>query len=511
MIQTHISPVFLSAEHVFKFKRPVNFGFADFRRLSRRLHYCHEEVRLNRRLAPDVYLDVVPLTLAGDTFEVGGSGAAIDHMVVMRRLPQSAMMDTMLVENRVMDSHMDALAQFLADFHRQPSRRQDLARYGAVEILRENWAENFDQVAPLIGQTITRESFDAIRQAVENFFVERSSELEQRVSGGHIRDGHGDLRCEHIMLHPETHIIDCIEFNDRFRFGDTANDLAFLLMDLTALGHPDLARHLLAQYVSVADDPRAVPLTAFYACYRAFVRGKVLGFKLGDRSLSKADRNHIAARARNFFALASRFAAQMPPPVLVLVSGLMGSGKSALAAGLAGRWGVRNFNSDHVRKSLAAEVLNSKPEPGETRGAAFGSGIYTNAWTRRTYASLLDRAEDELAQGRSVILDASFARREDRIKAFAAAENFGADCFLVECQLAESHLLERLERRERKGISISDGRAALLPRQQSAFEPITEIAAGHHIVVDTSGAKGETLQRVLKHPGLSIPPALFAD
>jgi hypothetical protein len=516
--------VFLTPEHVFKFKRPVDLGFADFRRLARRRHFCHQELTLNRRLAADVYLDVLPLTAAGDGFAVAGDGPEVDAMVVMRRLPTAGMMDTMLAAGKVTEAHLDTLARRLAEFHARPAAlegrapegrapegraQDDMAHVGGMAQLAENWRENFAQVEPHIGTLLSAERFAAIRDAVEGFMAQRRGLLQSREDGGFIRDGHGDLRCEHIQLEPELRVIDCIEFNDRFLYGDTANDLAFLLMDLVMLGHPRLARGLLTRYVQAAGDPGAVPLIAFYACYRAFVRGKVLGFKLADQNLSAGERAQMEARARAFFALAERFATQMGPPVLFLVCGLMGSGKSALARGMGEQWGIPAYNSDALRKEMAAAEAAAAPEA--SRAADFGAGIYTTEWTARTYGALLARAEAALAAGSSVILDASYGKREHRAAAVALAGRYGADWLLVECRLPEALLRDRLEQRAGRGDSISDGRVALLPAQQAAFEPFTDIPPERHIVVDTSGEQQASLRQVTGHPRVAVPAPLFSE
>ncbi|HEX9842464.1 MAG TPA: phosphotransferase, partial [bacterium] len=245
MVQTHFSSVFLTPAFAFKFKRPVDLGFADFRRLARRRHFCREELRLNRRLAADVYLDVLPLGLRLGRWTVGADAPVLDYMVVMRRLPEAHMMDAMVRAGTVGEAHIARLARLLARFHARPPRKRNIADFGAPALLRENWDENFRQVEPYIGRTLDRATFDAVRARVEGFMAAHGALLAGRVREGRIRDGHGDLRCEHILLEAELRIIDCIEFNERFRYGDVANDLAFLLMDLVALGRPDLGQALL--------------------------------------------------------------------------------------------------------------------------------------------------------------------------------------------------------------------------------------------------------------------------
>jgi aminoglycoside phosphotransferase family enzyme/predicted kinase len=509
MVQTHISTVFLTPRFVFKFKRPVDLSFADFRTLRRRRHYCAEEVRLNRRLAPDVYLRVAALRQAPEGYAFEGKGRILDYAVVMKRLPEQAMLNHRLRQGEVLPEEIDRLADFLARFHRRIRGSPRHARYGEPEIWRVNWDENFRQTEPAIGETISREDFAAIRQAVEGFMEREQALFAGRVSGGFIRNGHGDLRCEHICLGVPIRIIDCVEFNERFRYGDTANDLAFLLMDLGALGRPDLSRQLFLRYLERTGDRAMAPLMPFYACYRAYVRGKVTSLRLQDRHLPEDQRRRLQARARGFFELAAEFARQMAPPMLLLVAGLMGTGKSHLAAALGRRTGTAVLASDHVRKELAASEL-ARLNAAVASRAEYGQGIYSAEWNQRTYNALLERAQALLRVRRSVILDATFSRRFDRQRAFALAHKEGAEPVLVECRLPDELALARLMERERSGGSLSDGRAALYPAQKAAFEPIDDLASPRHLVLRTDQPVEALVERVLAEARFPVPNRLFS-
>jgi hypothetical protein len=505
VVQTHISAVLLTPRYVFKFKRPVDLGFANFRRLSQRRRFCKAEVRLNRRLAEGVYLDVLPLWSRGDGFSLKGGERLVDYCVVMRRLPAEDMLDQRLRRGRVSPGDVEALARLLVDFHRRPSRKRGLAHFGSEAVIRENWEENFRQTEPYLGQAIEPADFRAIREAVEGFLRRNAALIQARAEGGFVRDGHGDLRCEHVYLGAEgIKVIDCIEFNERFRYGDVANDLAFLLMDLTALGRPELSRALLERYVALSAERTLLRLVPFYACYRAFVRGKVACFRLDDPRLSAAQRAEAARRTGLFFKLALAFAREMEPPLLLLVGGLMGTGKSALAQALAGRTGLAHFNSDELRKAMArAEGLQG-------RDAAFGGGIYTPAWNERTYEALLRQGRGALVEGRSVILDASFSTRARRQAAVALGESLGARVLFLECRLGEEETLTRLRKRECRGASVSDGRAALYPSQNAAYEPPTELAPEQHLAVETDRPPSVLAEALLADRRLRIPPPLFS-
>jgi hypothetical protein len=520
LVQTHISSVFLTAGHVFKFKRPVRLGFADFSALADRERFCHAEVTLNRRLAEGVYLDVLPLCEApreepraaegadGAGYALGGGGPVVDWCVVMRRLPAERMLDQRLRGGTLDEAELEALARVLVDFHGRPEAADAaLARFGELPVLRENWDENFRQSEPFVGQVLERADFDALREAVEGWLTRNEALLHARAQGGYVRDGHGDLRCEHVYLggaQEGTKIIDCIEFNDRFRYGDVANDLAFLLMDLVAQGQPGLARALLERYRALSGDADLARLVPFYACYRATVRGKVTAFKLGDRNLAPERREVARERARAFYALALDFARQMAPPVLVLVCGLMGTGKTALAEALAARSGLATYNSDALRKALAAE---SATRNGQGARVPYGTGIYSAEWNARTYDALFERGAAELRAGRSVILDASFSRRAGRGRAAELARRHGARMVLLECRLDEARTRERLCARERQGGSVSDGREALYGRQRAAFEAVRELPPETHWIVTTEPEPGALARELL--PRLELPPPLF--
>lgn len=507
LVQTHISSVFLTSRHVFKFKRPLDVGFADFRNLAQREHFCRQELALNRRLAEGVYLDVLPLRAEGERLWLDGDqahpqpGPVVDWCVVMRRLPTADMLDHRLRYGRVSPAQWEALAHLLVAFHRDAAGGPELARYGSLAVVQGNWEENFAQTEAFVDQAISREDFEGIHNAVRDWLASHATLLAEREASGAVRDGHGDLRCEHVYLGNPIKVIDCIEFNDRFRYADVANDLAFLLMDLTAQGHPAEARALMERYVALSGDASVARLVAFYACYRAYVRGKVTAFKLGDRNLSARKRASVQARARAFFRLAHDFAAQMCPPVLVLVGGLMGTGKTSLADALASAAGIAVFNSDALRKELAGE----KGHTGAS--AAFGAGIYTPVWNARTYQALFALAEGELGAGRSVVLDASFARRADRDRALSLAARYGARAVLVECRLDEARTLQRLRKRSRSGNSLSDGREELYEHQRAGFEPVHDWPPEAHLIITTDRPAHRLTAGLLPH--LALPPPLF--
>ena len=512
VVQTHISAVFLTARYVFKFKRPVDLGFVDFRTLRRRRHFCREEVRLNRRLAPDVYLDVVGLYRDGDdrgSFSLEpGTGELVDYAVVMQRLPREEMLDEELAAGKVTPADMERLADFLARFHRRVHATPSHAHFGDLENWHRNWDENWRQTEPFVGQVLSRARFDDLRAQVEGFMHEQQPSFQARIARETVRNGHGDLRCEHVRLGESIQVIDCVEFNERFRYGDVANDLAFLLMDLCALGHPALARHLLFAYRDAMGDGEMLALMPFYLCYRAFVRGKVTAMMLdgGSDPLRQAT---LRQRATRFFELASIFSRQFGPPVVLIVSGLMGSGKSFLSRHLAEHTGAHLLQSDAIRKDLAA--LSQTPPGDESAAqASYGSGIYTSEWNERTYTEVFHQAGEHLATHASVILDCSFSRRDYRERAFQLARERGAEAWLLHCVVPDEVARDRLQKRAQSDDVLSDGRTHLFPSQKASFEPPVEVPADRCLTLHCDQSPEQLMALVFDYPGLRVPAPLLS-
>ncbi|PZC47235.1 MAG: hypothetical protein DK306_001209, partial [Chloroflexi bacterium] len=410
LIQTHISFVVLAGDRVYKVKKPVDFGFLDFTTVEKRAVMCAAEVERNGRLSPDVYLGVEAIRPQGDGFVLGeGSAEAADYAVVMRRLPAEGMLEAMLPEGRVTAAQVRAIAGVVADFHLGAERSDAITEFGSRAVIEGNWSENFAQTEAAVGECIERASFEGLRAYVSGFLDANAALLRRRQEAGWIRDGHGDLKVSAIALvdaepvAASVRILDCIEFNDRMRYGDVAVDLAFLLMDFESRGRADLADEALAAYLSRTLDGELPLLLPFYECYRAYVIAKISTFAAADSQVPAAERAAATENARHHFRLAAVYAGRASGPRLVLVGGASGSGKSTLATALAGRLGGRWLSSDVVRKRLAGLA------PRAASGSGVGAGLYDAASTAETYAALLTEAELTLADGQSVILDASFS------------------------------------------------------------------------------------------------------
>lgn len=472
-VQTHISHVFLTGGRAYKLKKPLDLGFLDFSTLEARRAACLEELELNRRLAPEIYLQVLalrqgPRGISLGPLEGGGPGEAVEYCLQMREMDQERMLDAMLDRGEVTEGHILAIAERLAAFYRVGRRGPEIDDFGRLSHITHNAEENFEQTRPHRGLAVAPGRWKAVRDYTRGFLAQHRDLFRRRVAEGRVVDGHGDLHAANINLAADgqVHIFDCIEFNRRFRFQDLACDLAFLAMELEFHGADHLARLLVAESSRRLDDPGLVEVMDFYKCYRAVVRAKVNGFILDDPAVDSTTRRHDLALARSYWRLAARYAGGGPPYFLVCFMGLMGSGKSFRARLLARLTGWDHLLSDRVRKELAG--LGQ----GQRSYDRFGQGLYGRESSEATYRALLERAEAHLAQGQSVIVDASFVRSRWREEFVGAAEKHGAGVLLVEVFAAREVAAARLLRRERKGGSLSDGRLELLDDQAALWEDL---------------------------------------
>lgn len=467
VLHTHISVVFVAGDLVYKLKKPVDFGFLDFTTREKRRFFCEQEVRLNSRFSRGIYLGVAGIYEGPLGINLVGEGDEIDTAVLMRRIPAEATFIAMLQEDRVTEEILDRIADRIAELHAAAPRGPQIAIHGSFEVIRQNLKENFDQVERFIGRTIDQETYRAIRDRSVAFMEANRALFQTRVAHGFIRDCHGDLHLDHVIVMNGIFLVDCIEFNDRFRFGDTASDLGFLLMDLDFHGFPAYAAHVSRRYAASARDRHVLDLLGFYKSYRAFVRGKVLGFALDEPEVPSEEKETAKGTAEDYFKLSLACLTPPPPPALIVMCGLTGTGKSFLAGRLARRLGAATFTSDVIRK----EILGIPAT--EHRLDKYGEGIYRSNATGRTYDALLDRASTALERRESVILDASFMRREDRDRARKLAEQTGSRFFIVECTCADEVAVKRLIERLRQSGQPSDGRPEIFAEQRKRFEAIS--------------------------------------
>jgi len=482
LVETHISWVFRAAQEVWKVKKPVSLGFLDFRTIAARKQACEAEVTLNRRLAPEVYLGVVPITRDADGHHLAGPGEVVDWAVHMVRLPDGHRADQRLARGELDATRVERLAERIAAFHASAASDEGIAEFGSVASILVNVKENFEQTRSSIEQHVRPSDARAIERYQLDILREHRAWFDARRRAGRVRDGHGDLRLEQIYLDDDGRptILDCIEFNERFRYADVCADIAFLSMDLVARRRVDLAEVLLAAYARAANDYDLYRLVDFYESYRAFVRGKVATMLAADSGAAPEVKARAAAEARHYFLLA--LAAKRPSlmsPVLVAVGGIIASGKSTAARHLARHLGGPVVDSDHTRKHLAAV------EPTDPLHDAPWKGAYGEAMTARVYREVFRRAEIVLGSGRPVVVDASFRSRADRAAARRLAREAGVPFYFIECRAPLEECRARLARRS-MAPSVSDGREEILDAFVARFEPIAELPEDEHIVIDTT-------------------------
>ena len=307
LIQTQMSFVFLAGDYVYKVKKPVDLDYLDYTTLENRRFFCYRELELNRRLCPEVYLDVVRITRDGASISIEGGGETIEYAVKMRRLPAERMMDRLLVEGRVTGEMVREVARRIAEFHQRAETSEEIGRYGVLEVVKKNNDENFEQTERYIGVSISREQYQGLKHYVNDFIGRNTHLFKRRVDEGRIRDCHGDLHAAHVCFSDGICIFDCIEFNERFRYSDVAAEVAFLAMDLDFHRHSELSRCFVDAYVEFSGDRELFELLDFYKCYRAYVRGKVESFKLDDPYISGEEKVGVLARARRYFELAESY------------------------------------------------------------------------------------------------------------------------------------------------------------------------------------------------------------
>src|SRR5271154_2338540 len=492
--QTHISWVFLARDFVYKVKKPVRFPFLDYSELARRYHYCREEVRLNARLSPRVYFGVCAILKHGESFVLGPEvhaehPEAVEYAVKMRHLPEDRMLDQLVAAGKVDEVTMRAIAKRIAEFHASAPANRGWNFGSALSICRDV-IEDISQNKQFVGRMLRKDQFEAIDSFCRAFIAAHWDVLNDRAFKGCVREGHGDLRAEHICVEADQiDVIDCVEFSERLRYSDVASEIAFLAMDLDRLGASRLADQLVEDYVEISGDEELGILVPFYKCYRACVRGKVESLRSLEREVGAAESERARQLARSYFDLALSYA-RGAAPALIVVCGLSGSGKSTIARTLQHRKGFKAIKSDHVRKRLVAV------SPQEHIRVDYGANIYSDRFSKIAYNAMLAEAERLLAGGRGVILDATFKTSADRQLAVALAARRGVPVLFIECVVSEDEAMRRLEQRELKENEVSDATPEVYRKQRAEFEPVSELPPRNHLRIETTGERDRLLAEI---------------
>lgn len=474
MVETHISWVLLTGDYAYKIKKAVNFGFLDFSTLAKRSFYCGEELRLNRRLAPQLYLDVVPITGSTATPQLGGEGPALEFAVKMRRFPAVAQFDVMLEQGTLQAAHIDAIALKIADFHKTSAQADEGSPFGTPAAVHQPASQNFEQIRPHLIQEADLRHLETLRSWSESEFQRLGVTFASRKEQGWVRECHGDLHLANLALYEgEITPFDCIEFSENLRWVDIISEIAFLAMDLHDRRRPDLAWRLLNGYLEHTGDYGGLTVLRYYLVYRALVRAKVAALSCAQDILDGGK----LQLCRDYLALAATFIARHRP-FLLITHGLSGSGKTTLAGELAARLGVIRVRSDVERKRLFGLEATARSHSG------VNSGLYTADAHRLTYRKLAELAKTIIAAGYPVIADAAFLNLAERETFRNLAETLGVGFAILDLQAPPEVLRQRIEQREKHGRDASEAGLAVLENQLAYAEALTENEKSRSIRVD---------------------------
>jgi aminoglycoside phosphotransferase family enzyme/predicted kinase len=465
VVETHLSVLFFLGDRVYKLRKPVHFDFVDFTDRGAREADCHREVEANRRFAPDVYLGV---------FDVVDEGTPVDHLVVMRSLPDDRCLSTLVRSGAPLRSEIRSIARVLADTDAWLLRSHAIDEHATRDAVAAAWKANFDEMVPFVGRMIDQGDDARIAELVNRFLGGRDQLFHSRISGGRIRDGHGDLEADDIFcLIDGPRILDCIEFDDHLRFGDVVADLAFLGMDLEHLGDASLSDALFDDFAELSGDTFPRSLRDHYGASCAYVRAKVSCLAASEGAPGALE----TARQMHRLALAMLERSQVR---LVLVGGSPGTGKSTMASHLADDLDMVLLSSDEIRKELAGAA--SAVDVGTP------SDLYSDEMTELTYATMCSRAKTALDLGASVILDATWVVEPMREKARAMAEEARATVTEICCSAPDALSDRRINERLARGDDASDATVDVARRMREGADPWPQAT-----VVDTSGVIDQSL------------------
>ena len=479
VIETHISWVLLTGQYVYKIKKPVNFGFLDFSTLEKRHFYCDEELRLNRRLAPGLYLSVVSIHGSEEHPELDGQGPVIEYAVKMQQFPQSAQLDRILAEHGLDNLIMDELANKVANFHLSIDPVDKNSDFGDVKHIRQPVLENFEQIRTSIDDKSIVPLLDKLEYWTKQQFEALVDIIQQRKAQGFVRECHGDMHLRNIALWDDDIIIfDCIEFNENLYWIDVMSEISFLVMDLEDRKQYALGQRFLNSYLEITGDYEGLKLLCFYKVYRALVRAKVDALRTVQEQPGTYEYDQTFKDFLQYLKLADRYIQPMSP-CLLINHGLSGSGKSVGTRVLLEKYSAIQVRSDVERKRLFQIPQNSDCTD-DLRQV-----IYSPEATRRTYARLVDIAQCLLSAGYSVVIDAANLKLQQRQQFLELAKSMHIPNFILAYKAPVERLRERVEQRTELGNDISDATLETLEHQLSSYEPLSEDEKLFTIEIDT--------------------------
>lgn len=473
VVQTHVSTVFLTGNYAYKLKKPVNFGFLDYSTLEKRKHFLEEELRMNKDISPNLYLEILPISQINENFSLNSADQTVEFTLKMNQFPQENLFINMFEAGKLTEEDMVKLGELVADFHNHTITNDYIKSFGKVEKIGQSITENYQQTAKYIGLAQTQQHYEETKAFTDNFLSTRQTILQQRQDQDKIRECHGDLHLKNICLwEDKIQLFDRIEFNEPFRFVDVMYDVAFAVMDLDARGKQDFGNIFLNTYIERTGDWEGLQVLPLYLSRQAYVRAKVTSFLLDDPAIPQTEKDHAQKSADDYYNLAWKYT-QRPQGKLILMSGLSGSGKSTIAKNLAQEINAIHLRSDAVRKHLAGISIKEKGD----------NSIYSPEMTEKTYNRLLELGKLLTKQGFTVILDAKYDQVNLRQPVLDFVNQNNLNLEILYCDAPLEVLSDRLNKRSG---DISDATADLLQQQKANFEDFTEVEKGFVKVINTT-------------------------
>ena len=480
VIETHISWVILTGLFAYKIKKPVNLGFADFSTLDKRRYFCFEELRLNRRFAPDIYLSVVPIRGSHRQPDLGKVGEVIEYAVKMREFSQQNLLNNYVSEQQLKPAHIESLADVVVALHRIAPAAKSGSLFGSVGTVTEWTRENFEQIEAEIPRGLLPEYFESLKKWCLWSSDKRLSNMVKRQAKGFVRECHGDLHLGNIaFIDGQITPFDCIEFNPSLRWIDTTSEIAFVSMDLCAHDCPEFAWQFINRYLQSGGDYAAIALLRYYFVYRAMVRAKVEALRVTQKNFVTSHQNQSYHAARHYMDLAQHWSTNQRPAVIIM-HGLSASGKSTLASELSRILGAIQIRSDVERK----RIFGLDPE--QNSGSTPGQNIYTQDATNRTYDHLQDLAKEIILSDFTVIIDASFLKLMHREQFRQFASKHGVPFLMLHCDASKDALRDRIVQRMESQHDPSEANLSVLQHQLESQQEITSNERNHVKIISST-------------------------
>ena len=470
LVETHISWVFLTGSFAYKIKKPVDFGFLNFTTLEQRKYYCEQELVLNRRFAPDIYLEVIPITVSNNNLCLAGAGEIIDYAVKMKQFDHNCLFEKLLKNNQIELGNIDDLSDVVAEFHGRINIAGADVNFGSTSEVIKPVEENFSILSSILTDSKDQKVLQSLNEQMRSMYKSICPQLRARKKAGHIRECHGDLHLGNItLIENKILLFDGIEFNDSFRWIDTISDCAFVIMDLQDHGQTVFANHFLNRYLLNTGDYSGLPVLKFYQLYRATVRAKVAALRLQQQEVESTAYKNTISDLRNYLELAASYV-KKNTTFLAISFGISASGKSWISSQLADQLGAIQLRSDVERKRLFSTAVEE---------------LYSSSTTHQTYTYLLATCELVLNAGYSVIVDATFLDKKWREKFRAIAEKQGIPFYILSCFANQKTTRQRLRSRQDDTNNVSDADISIMENQLKNMDYLDNDETRYEISVDT--------------------------